>query len=209
MMVMGQFGFKLALVIHIIGALLLFGAFAAEAYGLLALRRARSLGQIHFSLGVSRRLPMIFHLSAGMILASGIYMGYQDWSHHEAVGWVIVALVLFLILGHYGARAGRQVAAYVDDALKASGGKMTTEVKWAACRPEPIRQLSFGVFSVIGILVLMVFQPSVAASVLILLLAIIFSMIFAQFLVAGPKTVKASDFPDEALPDFEEPTDTV
>ncbi|MGH7239673.1 MAG: DUF2269 family protein [Candidatus Saccharimonadales bacterium] len=202
MMVMSQSVFELALVIHIAGALILFGAYAVDLFETLSLRLARSAGQVRFMLGISRYLPIVFHTAAGMIIVSGFYMGYQDWSHQETIGWIVVALVLFLAIGLYGAKSAQRTTVVIEEALRASGNKMTQELRWAIRRPEPVRQLGFSTFSVIGILVVMIFQPSVAVSILVLALAIIFGVTAAQLLIGRSRNTKSA-----SLPEVDEPAD--
>lgn len=172
MMVMDLTSFKVALVLHILGAMLLFAAVGLQAVTTILLRTAGSAAQIKTVHRVARWLPPAFGLATLLILASGTFMGYLDWSHQEPIGWIVVALILFVAIAMSGALIGRQVEKGLGQALQSSGDQMTKQLKQATHSRLALLQLGAGSCSIIGILIVMIFQPTTVAASIILVIAL-------------------------------------
>jgi uncharacterized membrane protein len=173
MMVMNLTSFKVALVLHILGAMILFAAVGLQALTTLLLRRAGSTAQIKIIHRIVRRLPPIFGLATLLILASGSFMGYLDWSHDETIGWTIAATILFLVIAISGALIGRRVEKGLGRALQTSGSQMTKQLTQAARNQLTLLQLGAGSCSIIGILIVMIFQPGTLTASIILVVALV------------------------------------
>lgn len=171
MQVMGLFNFKVALAFHIVGALCLFGAMAAEILCYLWLRRASSAEQVGLVSRTLKRLPLLFGLSGGTVLASGLYLLYVDWSHGEdGLGWIIVALTAFVLTAIIGASYGRHTSNQLTRQL-------ADHVPLPALRAMANRSLfiwlTVNACIIIGILVVMIFQPNTLTAVLTIVVAVI------------------------------------
>lgn len=197
MMVMGLTSFKVALVFHIAGALLLFAAIGLQTLVTILLRFARSVSQVRLAAKVARKLPIIFGLSSAAVLLSGLFMGYLDWHYGEEVGWIVVALVMFVLTGIYGAVSGQMFGKKLAHELAASGGQMTNGLTKLCRSSRRAIDTGVSVASVLGILVVMVFQPSVAISILILINALAYGLIFTIVPLSAGKTEPAKVNQDE------------
>lgn len=171
MQVMGLFDFKVALVFHIVGALCLFGAIAAEILCYLWLRRAASVEQVGLIVRTLRRLPLLFSVSGGVILASGLYLMYLDWSHNEDnLGWTVVTLVAFVLIAIIGASHSHHVSHRLKHQLAASAP--LPSLRTLASR-SLFAWLTVNACIIVGILVVMIFQPDTLTAALTIVVAMI------------------------------------
>lgn len=169
--VMGLFDFKVALVLHIVGALCLFGAITAAVLCNLWLRRSSTVEQVALTARTLRRLPLFFELSGGTILVSGLYLAYLDWSHGEGdLGWIIVTLVAFVGTAVIGAAHGRYVSHQL--ALRLAAHASLPSLRALASRSS-FAWLTVNACIVVGILVVMVFQPDTLTAALTIVAAIV------------------------------------
>lgn len=177
-MVMGLTSFKVALVFHIAGALLLFAAVGLQVLVVILLRFAGTLNQIRLAAKVARKLPIVFGLASALVLLSGLYLTYLDWHYGERTGWIMVALVMFLLAGVYGAVSGHRLARALARELSTADGKITNSLHKLCRSPKRIADSGISAASILGILVIMIFQPSVAVSIVILIVALAGALIF-------------------------------
>lgn len=176
MMIMDLTSFKIALVLHILGAMLLFAAVGLQAVTTILLRASSSVTQIKAVHKVTRWLPPIFGLATLLILASGTFMGYLDWSHNEPIGWIVVSLTLFVAIALSGALIGRRVEKGIGHALQSSGSQMTKQLTQATHSKPALLQLGAGSCSIIGILIVMIFQPGTIAAIIILVITLVIGL---------------------------------
>lgn len=186
-MVMGLTSFKVALVFHIAGALVLFGAVGMQALAVGLLHSAKSVDRVRLVIVLVRRLAAIFAAASAMVLASGLYLGYLNWHYGETVGWVIVALVAFVLTGIHGAIASRRLGIKLESELALAKGRFTPGLQKLAKRRRPIAELCASAGSIIGILVVMIFQPSVSASALIIVNGTVYGLIFSLIPLSNSK----------------------
>ncbi len=177
-MIMGLTSFKVALVFHIAGALLLFAAVGLQMLVVTLLRFAGSVNQILLAAKVARKLPMVFGLVSALVLLSGLYLTYLDWHYGERIGWIMVALVMFVLTGIYGSVSGHKLGKALVRELSMADAKITESLKKLCRSPKRIVDSGISVASVLGILVIMIFQPSVAVSIVILIIALAGALIF-------------------------------
>ncbi len=87
---------ELAIGIHVLGTLTLFGGLALTILAVIGIRRSRSVRQLlqwaRFATTVDKLLP----LGALLVLLSGLYLVFTTWGW--SVGWVNIALVLLVLL---------------------------------------------------------------------------------------------------------------
>lgn len=163
--------FKVALVLHVLGVLVLFGAISLELVSIILFRHARNIGQVGDIGAVMRRVGRMFGPAGGLILLSGVYMTIVRMQRHESIAWVVVSLVLFIMMAASGAISGRKMEESMERVMKASQGRITPELEKLMRRNPSQVNAAFGPWAVAGLVVLMVFKPDVIISVVVLLVA--------------------------------------
>lgn len=157
-------GYNLAILFHIIGILLLFAALTLQWQVLATLRRAKTKADLTDTGKFVHRLSPLFGLAGGVILLSGIYLSYLHISDGGAWGWLVVAIAVFVAMGVYGAVHGRRLEAKVAAAAKGSG-----QLEAGLVSPASLA-LSGAMF--LSLLILMIFQPSLLNSIIVVLLCL-------------------------------------
>lgn len=171
--------FKLAIFLHITGVLGLIAAQALELAGVFMLRRASSVGQVRDAGMILGKLDRLFGSSSALILLSGVYLLAYRMHKHESIGWVIVAIVLFIIMAVFGSMAGRRTGEGLKSLARESEGKMTDGLQ-AFARSNPAQiSAAVGPCALLGILALMVFHPSVWVSIIVLAVALVIGWLVA------------------------------
>jgi hypothetical protein len=153
--------YSTALFLHVVGALVLFTAFALEWTGLRFLRRTKTIQEVRqwmLVLGLPKRL----YLSAlAAILLPGIYMAVARWG---SPAWIDVAFVLVLLLAATGIvitrsrmmAIGRALATGSDAVSAELRSRLTDRVLWASIHVRT----GLG----IGIIFLMTERPGLVGS---------------------------------------------
>ena len=107
--------YSLALFVHILGALALFGAMGLEWVALLNLRRVEMAEQAREWLKVFALFPRIYPLAWLAIILAGLCMTAAVW---KGAGWIIVALVSVVVLAAAGgALTSRRIGFHLGDRL--------------------------------------------------------------------------------------------
>jgi hypothetical protein len=156
---------------------LLFAALGTEAFTTVLLRISKSISQVRLAVKIGRFVPTVFGLAGALILVSGSYLAYLDWHYGEEIGWIIVAASAFVAISVFNAITGRKFDKKLAREL-ALNREMTSSLTKLTRSRSRIIQLGASTALTLGILVVMVFQPSVAASILILINALIYGVIF-------------------------------
>lgn len=100
--------YSIALFLHIVGALLLFVTLTVEGVALRLLHRAAT-SEVAQGAGTLLRLNRIVGpLSALGVLIPGLYMSATSWG---LVGWIVVALVSWVLIAVLGAVNGIRILA--------------------------------------------------------------------------------------------------
>jgi uncharacterized membrane protein len=97
--------YRWALFLHIVGALLFFSGLAVAAVAQLSARRRRRPSEIALLLDAARTGVLLVALGAVLILAFGLWL--SDLTGYGLEGWVLAALVLFLVSVLLGGLGGR------------------------------------------------------------------------------------------------------
>lgn len=177
--IMGLTSFKIALVFHIAGAFLLFAAVGLETLVTVLLRRTKSLSRVRLAVKIERKTSPVFGLAGVTIFLSGAYLTYLDWHYGETIGWIIVAASAFVALAVYSEITGRKYTAALEAEIEKSGGKMTDKLIKLTSSRGRLAQAGISISLILGILVVMIFQPEVSVSVVILISALGYGLIFA------------------------------
>jgi uncharacterized membrane protein len=150
------------LLFHIIGAFLLFsGSIVAGLLHLTATRRERP-SEIGLLLGLVR--PAVVAIGVGAFLT----LGFGLWLVHDAPfgysygdGWVIAAIVLWVIGNALGGAGGRPLgeAGGLAQRLATEGDQPNEELRRALVAPRTLLLNYLSLATLVALLVLMVWKP--------------------------------------------------
>lgn len=158
---------KFVLFLHIIGVIGMFAGAALHIATLSGLRRSTTLGQVRDFLNVSTKTQILFPISVPLVLITGLYMMYESAQKNRPLGWMIVALVAFVLVGAITGRAGDNHAKRLQTELDASHGKLSDELRFDTHDTKALGIQFIGLWTLLGIVALMVFKPDVAMSVIV------------------------------------------
>lgn len=180
--------FHVALFIHIIGVLGLFSGLAIELVGVTLLRRAKTLPQAQSATAVLSKLGPVFGMSGALIFLSGFYMWYRLVVREEETGWVAVALITYVLIGAISGAHGKKQDAKLSQLVGGSDSSMSDELKAFAQSSGLLQNVSYVSWVMIGVLALMIFQPSVMMSVLVIALALTLGHVTYRWVTARTVT---------------------
>lgn len=170
--------FKLALLLHIAGALIWFGGLSLSVMAGILARQAKTTGQLRDLAILWRWLPAMFGPSSVILVITGLYMAWQRSENHESIGWIIVALIMFGLLSAAGSAYGQKMATALRGQL-AHGpeGNLPADLVNLLHHPAVRAQSYYSIAGGLGILVLMVYQPSVMAAIAVLVVSLAVGML--------------------------------
>ena len=151
--------YRWALFLHLVGALLFFSGLAVAAVAQLSARRRRRPSEIALVLGSARTGVLMVALGAVLILAFGLWL--SDLSGYGLDGWVLAALVLFLVsvvLGGLGGRTPKQ-ARRLAERLALAGDEPSPELAALLRSPRADALNAAAAVAAVAVLVLMVWKP--------------------------------------------------
>ncbi len=148
------------LLFHVLGAFaFLSGTIVAGALHAAATRRHRP-SEIALLLGLVRPLVAVIGVGSVVVLVLGIWLA-QDAGYGVGDGWVVAAIVLWVVSGVLAAPGGRTLrhARELAERLAADGDRPSDELE-AAVADRRALVLNYASFvALVAILVLMVFKP--------------------------------------------------
>jgi hypothetical protein len=166
--------YSLALFVHILGALALFGAMGLEWVALLNLRRVGTSEQAREWLKVFVLFPRIYPFAWGAILLAGLYMTAVVW---KGAGWIIVALVSVVVLmAAGGALMIRRMASLAQGVSRAKGA-LSTELQATLREPYLLSVFQVRLAFTLGIVFLMVTKPGLLLGSLDMVLATLLGLL--------------------------------
>lgn len=157
-------GYQIGILFHIIGILLLFAGLALQLQILAMLKRAKAKADLAALAKSARRLVPLFGIASAVILLSGIYLSSIHIREGGDWGWLVVAVVVFAAMGIYGASHGRRLEAKLAAAVDGSG-----RLPAGVANPS---QLALSAAMFLSLLILMIFQPRLVNSIIIVLLCL-------------------------------------
>lgn len=160
-------GYDIGVLVHVIGILLLAGTLMMQVAGSLLLRQAKTIDQVKLVASLLRRLPLFFGTASGMILLSGIFLSYLHISEGGAVGWLVVAIIVFLAMAAYGSITGKRFDKKLSEAIARSGGNLTTDVKRQTLDRHQIGHAIVSGCMFLDIVYLMIYQPGLTVSIIV------------------------------------------
>ena len=148
------------LFLHMTGAFLFLGAaVVAVVFNIAALRRERP-SEIALLLRLIARTTPAFGIGGLLLIVFGLWL-VDDVGYGYGDGWIVAALVLFVLSNVFGAIGGARgkPAMELAESLSAEGDQPSTELK-ARLRDPLVLFLDFGA-AVLGfaVLVLMIWKP--------------------------------------------------
>jgi hypothetical protein len=152
--------YKVALFLHVAGALGIIVPFTIEAVALAQLRRARDVEQVREWGRVMATMRAIGPVSLILLLVPGIYMAATNWA---GARWPWIGLIAMALLPALGAPSGIRLAR-IQRALAAESGPLGAAVQQEL--RDPFLQLSVRVrvAVLLGIVYLMTTKPDVAGA---------------------------------------------
>jgi hypothetical protein len=162
--------YSIALFLHLVGVLTLFGGIALEQTGLRRLRTALSLAQVREWVTLLRGVRRIDAPAGFTILVSGGYLAGHGAGHHA---WVAAGIIGMVVMAVLGAAVGRPRFLAIVAALPAADGPVTSSLR--ARLDNPILRASAATRAAIGLGVVfdMVVKPEAAGAVTALVVALV------------------------------------
>ena len=160
--------YKIALFLHVTGALMLFASMVIEWLSIINIRKASIPENIKTSIFNYSKLAVIGPISILLILIPGIYMMAVVWKN---ASWIIIAfigMILLAIIG--GAVTGRKMKAInkiVSDENNVSG-----ELRSLLNNNSLILSLKIRTAVFLGIIYLMTVKPSLTGSIVTLIVSV-------------------------------------
>jgi uncharacterized membrane protein len=148
------------LLFHILGAFLLFaGSIVAGTLHLAAIRRDRP-SEIALLLGLIQPAVAMIGIGAILTLGLGLWLA-DDAGYGIGDGWVVAAIVLWVIGNALGSAGGRPLgrAAALAQRLAEDGDHPSEELHRAVADRSALILSYLSLAALIAILVLMVFKP--------------------------------------------------
>ena len=148
------------LLFHVVGAFLLFsGSVVAGLLHLAAIRRERP-SEIGLLLGLIRPAVVAIGVGAFLTLALGLWL-VDDAGYGYGDGWVIAAIVLWVVGNALGGAGGRPLGEAGERArqLAATGDEPNADLRRALVEPRILLLNYVSMAALIAILVLMVWKP--------------------------------------------------
>src|SRR5829696_4679501 len=128
--------YDIALFVHMMGIISLFGAFILLQNVGSRLRSAATWPEVRTFMSVLRVLPRMFPAAFLMLMASGLYMTQKQWSF--GTPWVVVGMTLAIVMAIVGTlfvgrrleAIGREAAKRVDAVSEADGKRLAAPALW-------------------------------------------------------------------------------
>jgi hypothetical protein len=156
--------YEVALFIHILGAITLFGALTILQRGGGQLRQAATVDHLRLWLSLLRATRQMFPVAAVFLFASGLFMTNEVWSF--TTPWVLVAIVALSAMVVLGATVvGRGLARIGTAAMGAEEGPVPHDLKRMVRAPATWMVSSANNGAGIGVVWLMTTKPDWAGSI--------------------------------------------
>jgi len=183
-------GYSIALVLHLVGVLTLFGGIAIEQTALRRLRTARSHGQVREWLTLLRGLRRIDAPAGLTILASGGYLATHGAGHHAWVAAGIVGMVLMAVLG---AVIGRPRFLAIVSTLPAADGPVASPLRQRLEDPVLRASAAARAALALGIVFDMTVKPAAAGAVAALVVGLVIGVTTSLRSGAGARGALAAN----------------
>lgn len=157
-------GYGIALFIHLLGVITLFGGIALQQRGAARLRDATTVEEVRLWMGFLRPTGQMMPAALLILLASGLYMTARAWT--VGTPFVAIAIVAILLMAAVGGGViGRRFAAIGRASAAANDGPIPPELARLVRAPATWIALSAVNGAALGIVWLMTNKPGWGASV--------------------------------------------
>ncbi|HEX5155996.1 MAG TPA: DUF2269 family protein [Ktedonobacterales bacterium] len=173
--------YRLALFVHISGAVGIFGSLGAIVFGSVALRRAGRTEDVRV---LTRLITVAGNVAAVCIVILGIagfYMALTAWG--ASATWIIVATISFMLLAPFGLLViDPRVRSIAKQALAAPDGPLPETLARRVTAQARMLEvfLSIYVTWLLGIVYLMTNKPTTSEAIVVMLIAGTFGLVMSQ-----------------------------
>ena len=158
--------YGLALFIHILGVITLFGAFVLIQRTGSQMRTAESVEQIRLWMRILQPTRQMFASSSLFLLLTGLYMTWDAWDW--STPWVVVGIAtIVMIMGLGNTLAGPSLRRIGMTAGKAEPGQITDELRAAVREPKLWMVLGANNAAALAAIWIMTNKPGWVASITI------------------------------------------
>lgn len=184
--------YKIALFLHICGALALFAAVAIELVGIFGFRRASTVEQVRLHARILKITEPMFPLAAVTLLGAGIVLTITSWSFTTPFITVgIVTLVVMAILGP--AVQGKTWKAVEEAAHELPDGPVPPQLRRLMEEPRAWAATGGSVLGALGVVANMTLKPGWGVAVATVVIGYGIGAVAGRMLVArtSPATLPA------------------
>jgi uncharacterized membrane protein len=173
--------YRLALFVHISGAVGIFGSLGAIVFGSVALRRAGRTEDVRV---LTRLITVAGNVAAVCIVIlglAGFYMALTTWG--VSATWIIVATISFVLLAPFGLLViDPRVRSIAKQALAAPDGPLPETLARRVTAQARMLEvfLSIYVTWLLGIVYLMTNKPTTSEAIVVMLIAGTFGLVMSQ-----------------------------
>ncbi len=157
--------YRIALFVHVVGALLLFATLTVEGIGLRSLRRATTVDQARDGGSVVGLTRVVGPFSALAILVPGVYMTASTWGW---VAWIIVGLAGWLLIAVLGIVNGIRLTAVSRAATEPGLATWERDARPQLRDPLFVASWLTRVALALGIVFLMTYRPNLEGALVAL-----------------------------------------
>ncbi|MGH8161009.1 MAG: hypothetical protein ACRESR_02430 [Gammaproteobacteria bacterium] len=169
--------FRFVLVAHLLGVFLLIGAMALQTTVDVLMRQAAGSNDVRATLKLARSVPRLFAASTWLILGSGIYLTVVLARIGEPRIWAVISFAAVIVLAVWGKISGTRRNGGIARLLRDSEDRFTPNLRELLQSSAPFAHAALGVWVVAGIVVLMVYRPNLWASIAVLVVALLASLV--------------------------------
>lgn len=165
--------FAFVLLVHLLAVLLMVAAMALQATVVLLTRQAATADEVRRLLATARWIPRLFAPATLLILLSGCYMTTMLVLAGAHWGWAAVSFVVLVGLAAYGKASGKRRNMTLARLVADSGATLSPALETALRDPAPLVHVALGAWGVAGVVVLMVYQPGIWRSIIVMIVALL------------------------------------
>ncbi|HET6725607.1 MAG TPA: hypothetical protein VFH85_06345 [Gammaproteobacteria bacterium] len=178
--------FTLALLIHLLAALLMTGALGLQATITLLVRRAATPAEVRRLVDAGRWIPRAFAPATLLLLLSGCYMGAMLILAGVRWGWMAVAFVSLVGIALWSKSTGRRRNMALGRLAADCDSSLSPELCAAQQDPAPLAHTAVGGWAIAGVVVLMVYRPDIWISIAVMVVALLAAAAMRALMFAGP-----------------------
>jgi hypothetical protein len=163
--------YTIVLFLHVSGAIGYFVIIGIWLFGLVSLRRAQRVEQVRSLAHLIGLSGPLFGISVLLILVAGLYMAFTAWSLQN--GWIAVALVSLVLMAPLGSALIEPRRRAIERmAREAPDGPLPQSLEQRIHDPVLSTSLQTVVALLFGIVFLMTTKPSLAGSLIVMVVAL-------------------------------------